>query len=322
MSVQSFSVTSWIAIIALYTLIFLIASVGNICVIAVCYNSLKQKPSSLHWYIGNLALTDLLFMWITVLDIIYFVSDRWIGGNISCKVQSFLLETTYAASILTLVRISRERLKVITKPLLTHTVPFSTKDTLMRIFLLWFVATSLCSPLLFAYSIKQDKDGIKVCNSEKTWPDIARQLYYLLRAFFLFGCSLLFMIWAHHKIFRSLGTIIVPVISQQCITKCRQRKVSKMLAVVTGPFFALWMPFIVIRTLLYFHVTENQTVFRFSQLLVCIGAAVNPFIYGIYSNEFRNCLRGIVRCNGKWRMHNQSRVVVKPIRLSKPNKKF
>lgn len=319
MSVQSYSVT-WIVIIALYTLIFLIASAGNIYVIAVCYNSLRQKASSLYWYIGNLASTDLLFIWTTVLDIIYFVSDRWIGGSISCKVQSFLLETTYAASILTLVQISHERLKAITKPLLTRTIPLSTKNTLMRLFLLWFVALSLCSPLLYAYSIKQGKNGLKVCNNEKTWPDIARQLYYVLRAFFLFCFSLMFMIWAHYKIFKSLSTNIVPVVSQHCVTKYRQRKVSKMLTVVTGAFFALWMPFIVTRTLLYFHITENQTVFRFSQLLVCIGAAVNPFIYGIYSNEFGSCLRSIFRCN-KSRIENQSRVVMsESLRLRKPNK--
>ena len=106
-----------IALVATFTcvsfLIFLSSIVGNSFVLWLCYKLKRQRESSLTCYIANLAIADVAFTVLTIFDLMW----TWVGGEISCKLQSFVIEACHSTSILTLVLISFERLKAVVDPL-------------------------------------------------------------------------------------------------------------------------------------------------------------------------------------------------------------
>ena len=230
-----------------YSVIFVLASVGNVLALLTCYKTYRTTTSVLLCYIASLATADLMFTLLSTFDLAYFFVGTWVGGNAVCKIQSFFIETSYTASILTLVAISYERLKAC-------------------------VNTS--------------------------WGDEGRQIYYGIQAVLLFLVPLGIMIWAHVKIFRSLGQHITA--RNKIITNShegvKQRKVTKMLAVVTLLFAICYIPFIVIRALRYFYAYTGDEVWRLVQLLVFTQAAFNPIIYCLYSNQFRLSYKDLLRC--------------------------
>lgn len=127
----------------------------------------------------------------------------WVGGSIVCRLYGFLLETTYTASIATLVVISYERLTAISDPLNARARNFSNKGY-RKIVTVWGGYSAHCSPLLALYQLV-DENGEMVCNNT-TWGDVGRQVFYSLHAFFFFVFPLSYMIFLQSKIFRALRT--------------------------------------------------------------------------------------------------------------------
>lgn len=90
----------------------------------------------------------------------------WVGGSIVCRLYGFLLETTYTASIATLVVISYERLTAISDPLNARARNFSNKGY-RKIVTVWGGYSAHCSPLLALYQLV-DENGEMVGNNT-TW---------------------------------------------------------------------------------------------------------------------------------------------------------
>ena len=80
-----------------------------------CYATLRRIHSPVMWFLANLVSADLLFTFLTVLNATGF-HWRWIGGDVTCKLQGFLAEATYTVSITTLLVLSYQRLKAIVDP--------------------------------------------------------------------------------------------------------------------------------------------------------------------------------------------------------------
>ena len=277
-----------------YSVIFVLASVGNVLALLTCYKTYRTTTSVLLCYIASLATADLMFTLLSTFDLAYFFVGTWVGGNAVCKIQSFFIETSYTASILTLVAISYERLKAVTSPVLARAQRVHERTLIPK--LIWLAAVIVCSPLLYAYTV-EEVEGNDLCVNT-SWGDEGRQIYYGIQAVLLFLVPLGIMIWAHVKIFRSLGQHITA--RNKVITNShegvKQRKVTKMLAVVTLLFAICYIPFIVIRALRYFYAYTGDEVWRLVQLLVFTQAAFNPIIYCLYSNQFRLSYKDLLRC--------------------------
>ena len=84
--------------VTFYSIIFLLSVLGNFIVLSVCYRSIKRKVGSLKWFIANLAVADLTFVFLSILDLVSYLSRTWVGGQISCKLQSFFIEACEATT--------------------------------------------------------------------------------------------------------------------------------------------------------------------------------------------------------------------------------
>ncbi|XP_068747023.1 galanin receptor 2b-like [Montipora capricornis] len=275
----------------LYVVFFTLAFFGNIMVLLTCYKKYRSSQSILLCYISNLAVADLLFAILSTFNLAYFFLEDWPGGRPMCKIQGTLIEICYTASILTLVAISYERSRSVTSTSLARNRGVSQRTIFIKI--LWIVTFVVCAPLFYGYTT-EEKEGNQLCVNTN-WGYIGRQTYYTLQAVLIFICPLIFMVWAHTKILRVLNSHIKSSGGVGTV-ETKQRKVTKMLAVVTLVFFCCWTPFIIVRALRYFYVYEGDKVWRLMQLIIFGNSAVNPILYCFYTAQFRKSFKEILRC--------------------------
>lgn len=265
----------------LYTTVFILSTVGNTWVMATCFKTLRQRHSPFICLVANLASADLLFTFLTLLNAISYLW-RWVGGDITCKVQGFLIEATYTTSITTLAVISYQRLKAITDPFKSRIRAWPSRDYHKPV-IIWGLCLAVCSPLLHIYRVKKYENGDVVCVNA-TWGTTGRQIYYSLHAMFFFAIPLLYMIFTQRQIRRALRSRVEALpMRNSFISKYnrRHKKVAKTLAALTIAFVLCWSPFMITRTLIYFHMAFPNFVWTSSQLLICLNAALDPILYGI-----------------------------------------
>ena len=270
---------------AFYTTVFILSTVGNTWVMATCFKTLRQRHSPFKRLVANLASADLLFTLLSLLNCISYLW-RWVGGDITCKVQGFLIESTYTTSITTLAVISYQRLKAITDPFNSRIRAWPSRDY-YKPFIIWGLCLAICLPLLHIYRVETHENGDVVC-SNATWGTTGRQIYYSLHAMFFFAIPLLYMIFTQRQIRRALRSRVkVLPMRSSFITKHNQRhkKVARTLAALTIAFVLCWSPFMITRTLIYFHMASFNFVWTSSQLLIFLNAALDPMLYGIYGES-------------------------------------
>ena len=286
-----------VSLYCLYSITFSLALIGNTLSLITCYCSYKDTKCLLLCFIASLASADLLFTLLSIFNLVAFIVDGdWILGDPICKAHSFLIESCYTVSILTLVAISRERLRAVSSPLLAR-VEGSAERKLIPI-VIWVIGILTCSPLLYAYHVVKDKKTGKSKCLNTQMGDKGRQIYYSIQAGLLFLVPLVFMTWAHIRIFKLLS--IHEKTRSSLVSGARQdfnqNKITRMLAVVTVIFFVCYGPFMVIRELRYFYVYNGMAIWKLSQMMIFIQTAVNPIIYCFYSQQFRHTLKDFFCC--------------------------
>lgn len=280
-----------------YFLVFLSSIMGNSFVLSLCCKDFKQRPSSHKYFIANLAAADLTFTTLTILDLISFLW-QWVGGQMSCKLESFLVEACYTTSIMTLALISYERLKAVVQPFNARLI--APAGVHRKITAVWVISFLVALLLLYAYRVEKDSNGAIACNN-RILGDLGRQLYYSIHAVCFFLVPLIYMIYAQVTIFLTLRAGFVSTQNAASATTCSNRrmhrKVAKTLAALTLAFVTFWSPFIVVRALKYFHkLTDKGYIWRASQLLILLNTALDPILYGIYGRNLKPFLGRLFRC--------------------------
>ena len=274
----------------------MLSIVGNSFVLWLCYKLKRQRESSLTCCIANLAIADVAFTALSIFDSIVFLWT-WLGGEITCKLQSFFIEVCYSTSIMTLVLISFERLKAVVDPL---SVRLITKENMLRkLIAVWSVSAVVASPLLYAYQTQTDDTGTVSCTNSM-FRDIGRQIYYTIHAFCFFLVPLVYMIVVQKRIFLSLSSSVASNTSNIIASMRYKRhyKVAKVLAALTTAFVTCWLPFMVTRTMMYFHLTNGGYVWRASQLLILLNTVLDPILYGVYGEAMRRYARSLFKKTG------------------------
>lgn len=277
-----------------YFTVFILSTVGNTWVLVTCYKTLKRRYYPFMWLLANLASADLSFTLLSLFNGIGFLW-QWMGGNSTCKLQGFLLEASYTTSIITLVIISYQRLKVLTDPFNARIRAWSNREY-TKLVIIWGSSLAVCSPLVYIYRVRMHENGEVACVTSTPRNIIVPQIYYSLHTIFFFVIPLLYMIFTQSRIFCALRTSVVPIRNSAFITKTNQRnrKASKTLAALTIAFVICWSPFMVTRTLLYFHLASPGLGWRASQLLIFLNTGLDPLLYGFYGGNLKSSLRKVM----------------------------
>ena len=190
----------------------------------------------------------------------------------------------------------------------------TTKKAAIGCACIWLAAFAVCSPLLDAYQVKLN-DGRLDCSNHFRWSRKSLLGFYGFHTLFVFVLPLLFMSVSFRCIIRAL--YISEKTTRDQITKnfqspasserknseaeklkkrrLRNRKITKLLLVITLIFVILWSPFVILRLFRHSGVHLNYYLWHGSQLFMSITSTTNFFIYVVMSKEMRKVFWSIIR---------------------------
>ncbi|KIH62834.1 7 transmembrane receptor [Ancylostoma duodenale] len=260
--------------VIIYSMIFVIGIVGNICTCLVIIRN-KSMHTHTNFYVFSLAVSDLLVLFLglpmelhTVVDLAYpYVFDEWI-----CKGRAYLIEFTSYASILVICSFTVERWLAICHPLRSRSSS-KVSRAYITIIVMWVVSAVAALPVGYIVKInrlplpswamdqpwtgKVSDDYETVKNTEFCAMDLGQQqlqkhlIYFAFLAFFLVPALLITIMYSQ------IATRIASTDTLLCVNKKEARTKS----------------------------TQNMI-----KMLGCCyysNSATNPILYNVFSEKYR-----------------------------------
>jgi hypothetical protein len=201
-------------LIYVYMIIFIAGLVGNLIVIyfVLFYRRMQSMTNK---FITNLALSDLLVIFICIPDEITRLNKtQRIYGELFCKITHFVQGICLSVSVMTLTAISIDRYLIINKPVKARTIYTHGKVRLILI-IIWFLSIAIMSPLLYFAKyetiplpkhIQLDhiyNIDLSLCIED--WPNMELKLIYgIFLSCILFFFPIVFMSYAYYTITKTL----------------------------------------------------------------------------------------------------------------------
>uniref|UniRef100_A0A8B9ST86 G-protein coupled receptors family 1 profile domain-containing protein n=1 Tax=Anas platyrhynchos TaxID=8839 RepID=A0A8B9ST86_ANAPL len=137
----------------IFSLIFLLGTVGNGLVLAVLLRNGQVKYNTTNLFILNLAMADLCFIVCCVpFQATIYTLDGWLFGAFACKAVHFLIYLTMYASSFTLAAVSIDRYLAIRYPLKSRDLR-TTRNAGVAIIVIWSLSLLFAGPYLSYYQI-------------------------------------------------------------------------------------------------------------------------------------------------------------------------
>ena len=294
-----------------YSSILLVALAGNTVIGIIVYKT-KTMRKPINFFIVNMAMSDLLYpiflipMWIVRLNI----KESWlIGGPLGqalCKLVFFLIHVPAVVSIQSLVLIAVDRFGAVVFPL--HSSPISSKLCPFFILTTWIIALAVFSPYLFARKIVEHPAGRLECNM--LWNEVFGETSSFRNHFLAFSVVFIFtplvlIAMLYIIIFLKLKSQKIPgeqsANNEAAQRRQRERNVLKMAIAIVLGFAICWLPLVIIWLLVLFASLDIrmscgfQYFYSFAELMVSANCAISPCICFIFSSNYREGLKTLLR---------------------------
>ena len=290
-----------------YCLIFVVSLAGNIFIGTVVYKT-KTMRKPINILIVNMAMSDLLFPIFAIPNILTeLYVDSWLIsgplGQALCKLVIFLRNVSMAVSIQSLVLIAVDRFGAVVFPLRSPLV--SSKLCPFFILATWIVAMAAWCPDLLAYKLVEYSGGI-MCTPQwnKVFGESLSRENYMLTVFSVgVHTPLVIIAILYITIYFRLKSQTIPgeqsVNARQQREK-RERNVLKMAIAIVLGFTVCWLPFSIAKILFLFlsdiWSCGLQYFFYVAQFLAYSNCAINPCICFIFSGNYQQALKNLLRC--------------------------
>lgn len=274
--------------LAIYPLILLFGSIGNILVILVIRNKKKHRKIN-DYFILNLAISDLCMLTISISMDFYLKFREFPLGDLLCKGVWPLMTMCLFASVFTLTCMAIERWRTIVKPLSLR-LPVSKVRCILV--LTWLAGLACVSPLTFvAYHRGR--------GCAERWPSFAmRQAYTMAVVLFQYAIPLFIITIAYARIGIFLKRRAKFKISDACTRiavirrNANNAKINKNLRTIVILFAIFMLPKQVLWLWLDFSSGGDFQYFGdaliFSEILLYVHSSTNPVVYGTILNEYRS----------------------------------
>ena len=300
------STAAKIGITFAYCLIFVVSLLGNSFIGIIVYKTQTlRKP--INFFIANMAMSDLLypifhFPWrLTDLH-----ADSWLIsgplGQALCKLGPFLTDVSIGVSIQSLVLIAVDRFGAVLFPLRSPLI--SSKLCLFFILGTWIIAMAVYSPYLVAFELAV-YPGLLVCvlrwnEAFGESPSLAN--YLIALSVVLCYIPIVMLAILYSIIVIKLKSQNIPgeqsANAEQQRAK-RNKNVLKMAIAIVLGFVLCWVPFSITSLLLLTRDSLPCSLFIYwyiSWFMTVSNCAVNPCICFIFSSNYRNELKRLLRC--------------------------
>ena len=219
---------------------------------------------------------------------------------ILCKLQGFLTFCTVNAAILTLAVIAADRFIAIFFPLRRA---ISSRKAVWLIAAAWVAPALPGSIFLYVYRIIEFKGKVYCIEKwEPLIPDYINTVISAADFIVFYTLPLLEIIILYSAIIYKIWVRKIPgqvtTANQQLELKAK-KNVLKMLVIAVLTFALFWLPMkivMVILTLGNLRCFRSPTLAFLTLFLGCINCAINPFIYIVFSRDYRNGFKAVFHC--------------------------
>ncbi|CAH1646721.1 unnamed protein product [Spodoptera littoralis] len=297
-----------------YVVIFVAGILGNTSTCVVIARN-RSMHTATNFYLFSLAISDLILL---VCGLPFEVHRLWNPdtyplGEAHCIAIGLASETSANATVLTITAFTVERYIAICRPFMSHTMSKLSR-AVRFIIAIWVFALCTAVPQAMQFGIVSYVDNgqnVSACTVKGVG---VHQVFVISSfVFFVVPMSMISVLYALIGIKLRTSRVLHPVKKlsvdsnerasgqMQYRNGASQRRVIRMLVAVALSFFICWAPFHVQRLLaIYGKSLEHPSdtfylvyiVLTFlSGVLYFLSTAINPFLYNIMSNKFRNAFK-------------------------------
>ncbi|BFY98642.1 hypothetical protein BsWGS_01682 [Bradybaena similaris] len=295
-------------------IIFFVGIVGNVLVIVVIAR-VKDMRTTMNLYLVNLSAADLLVLFVcqptAMLEL--YAKERWLLGNVVCKLIPVLEHTTMQASTLTIVVITFERYHAICRPLDVF-LRCNRPRPLSTLLCVWAIAIVASLPFVAMTTLGKQPyyDGTQVDMCETKVNEVWHYCFHLTTTTIFFVLPLLLLTILYSRIIRKLyqsdltnGRIRCEVKESTGYSLRSRRQVIRMLITLVILFFLSLAP---LRVVIVWHIfsppdsiprlgiESYYNVLWLCRLLIYLNSAGNPLIYSLLSSKFKIAFSFLLRC--------------------------
>ncbi|KAK7069105.1 hypothetical protein SK128_016340 [Halocaridina rubra] len=303
--------------IAAYSVLFVIAAIGNLTVFITLFRN-RHRKSRVNLMIMHLAVADLMVTLINFpIEVGWRITVQWLAGNLACKLLNFFRAFGLYLSSLVLVCISLDRYFAIVHPLKVNDAQRRGK---MMLSFAWSVAAVCSVPqsVIFYEASHPQYKHFKQCVTfyffETPLEERTYNVFCLVVMYFL---PLLIIIVVYLRILWEItqkskdpkddssncssreGRIRLRRSDMTTIERARVRTL-KMTVIIVLAFVICWTPYVVMVLWYMFDkqgAEQVETSFQDVLFIMAVSnSCVNPIVYGTYTINIRKELN---RCFGR-----------------------
>ncbi|XP_068670027.1 neuropeptide FF receptor 2-like [Montipora foliosa] len=280
------------AILAIKTVICFASITGNVLVGFVVFRN-REMRTPFNFLLVNLAAADIFYPCFLLLQFIVMIRIRSadeMPGNAICVFLSKTAWTGAFAGVFTMIIIARERYYTVVHP---HGDKGKITARTLKVLIpcTWIFAAVLCMRGLVLQAIGNE---LAVRSCDHFWTNETLHLVYdVIWATFL-GISFILMVGFYSIVVYTLWFKLNRdnELTQQGVLKVRKR-VTLMVLIVSFMFEITWIT----DTALHIIVIDlNSPEISIAHALIMFNSAVNPFVYALLSQRFRQKMKGMIFC--------------------------
>lgn len=300
-------------LIIAYSAVMAVGLIGNSCLVFVITRH-KEMRNVTNIFIANLSCSDLLMCVVCLpVTIVYTLMDRWVLGDVLCRLTPFVQCVSVSVSIFSLVLIAMERYQLIVRP--TRWKPLL-RQSYLAVVLTWVLGSLMSAPFLSYSVLALPFQNLSVplpiadhLVCMERWPSLQERRAY--------ATSLLIFQYV-------LPLALITVCYLHIYLRLRRRKdamargrsggggeqkgnngsarINAILASVVVAFALSWLPLNVFNTVFDWNheaipSCSHDLIFSFCHLAAMASTCVNPVIYGFLNGNFQKQLKStLARC--------------------------
>ncbi|XP_012276499.1 pyrokinin-1 receptor-like [Orussus abietinus] len=311
----------------IYVAIFFTGVIGNVSTCVVIARN-RSMHTATNYYLFSLAISDLLLLISGLPPEMYYIWSHfpYVFGEVFCIIQGFAAETSANATVLTITAFTVERYVAICHPFISHTMSKLSR-AVKFVVAIWLLALCLAIPQAIQFGVvyNYDRNGTAIEDSARCtvkWEILAHAFETSTLLFFAVPMTIITVLYVLIGIKLRKSKLLTAVKrnsvnnslnhSEYSRRKCAaQRNVIRMLVAVVVAFFICWAPFHAQRLLAVYAqgsgtphpglIIVYTTLTYISGVLYYLSTTVNPLLYSIMSNKFREAFKSMLsqHCGGR-----------------------
>lgn len=288
-----------VAVTIILTLLAVVDIIGNFLVCFIIKRNSEMR-TPMNYLLANLAISDIMFACFQAPNHILkkaFTHPNGTVGSVLCKVLTYgnVAWIGAAASAVTLVAIAVERYFAVARPIGTQR-KLSKQKVKVIILGCWIFAVALNSPLI-SVTIFDETIGECKWNWPEQWMGAANETTWLV----LLACiPLTIMTGLYSRVVYKLWFQRNEENGQTCrqkgVIKVRKRATLSVIT-VSAIFGICWITGLLIYVLSYYDISMfGSASYIIADTLFMFNSAINPFVYSLLNQRFRQKLKGMMCC--------------------------